>query len=54
MECNYYKCEKCGFLHQVPAYWSGFDADEEMEMPHINLETKEMCDGILKHLFEQT
>ncbi len=43
MECVYYKCTTCGFVHQVPAYWSDYDSDQKIEMPHMNLETKEMC-----------
>lgn len=44
MECTYYKCSKCGFVYQVPAYWSDFTPEEVMEMPHVNIETKAMCD----------
>lgn len=46
MEMLFYKCSLCGFAHQVPAYWSGFAPEEELEMPHINLETTEMCSGL--------
>lgn len=46
MDCNYYKCETCGFIHQVPAYWSDYSADKNMEMVHMNLNTKEMCEEI--------
>ena len=53
MDCNYYKCEKCGFVYQVPSYWSGYAEGNEIEMPHINLETKEMCDEIKLVLVEE-
>ena len=49
MEVVFYKCVTCGFVHQVPSYWSGHSPEKEMDMPHINLETKEVCiDTILK------
>lgn len=49
MECVYYKCSTCGFTYQVPSYWSDHDPDETMEMEHVNLETKDMCnDAVLK------
>lgn len=44
MENTYYKCPKCGFVYQVPSYWSGFAPEDKIEMFHMNLETKEMCD----------
>ncbi len=51
MECTYYKCSTCGFVHQEPSYWSGFAPEEQMEMEHVNLDTKEMCnDSILKRI----
>lgn len=53
MECNYYKCSTCGFVHQVPSYWSGHAPDQEMEMPHMNLETKEMCTDPVLLLIEE-
>jgi hypothetical protein len=43
MEMLYYRCPKCGFIYQVPAYWSDFSSEERIEMEHYNLETKEMC-----------
>jgi hypothetical protein len=43
MELHYYKCPQCGFRYQVPAYWSEFSPDEELEMEHLDLQTKEMC-----------
>jgi hypothetical protein len=44
MECTYYKCKTCGFVHQVPDYWSDFNPDSVIEMPHINVETKAFCE----------
>lgn len=43
MEMLYYKCAVCGFIYQVPAYWSDFSTEEKIEFQHYNLETKEMC-----------
>lgn len=50
MEAVYYQCKTCGFTHQVPAYWTEFAPDEVMEMPHINLSTKDMCPDQNLHL----
>lgn len=52
MECVFYKCVTCGFTHQVPSYWSGFSPDKEVEMPHMNLASKEMCEDIVMQLIE--
>ena len=53
MESVYYRCETCGFTHQVPSYWSDFASDQEIEMEHINLATKEMCpDKIMEIIAE--
>lgn len=52
MEMVLYKCPLCGFVHQVPAYWSSFSPDEEIEMEHFNLETKEMCSGLILKLIK--
>lgn len=43
MEMLYYKCPECGFMHQVPKYWSGFVPEEVLEMQHVNLATQEIC-----------
>ena len=43
METVFYRCETCGFTHQVPSYWSGHAPEEEMELEHIDLKTKEFC-----------
>ncbi|WP_430884989.1 hypothetical protein [Fusibacter sp. JL216-2] len=43
METVFYKCDTCGFTHQVPSYWTGFAPEKEIEMEHINLESKDMC-----------
>lgn len=44
MEMNTYKCPVCGFVYQVPAYWSDFDAEPTMELEHMNLQTQKDCD----------
>jgi rubredoxin len=46
MELIYYKCPLCGFIYQVPQYWMDYSPENEMEMEHINLETKETCSEI--------
>ncbi len=53
MECIYYRCKTCGFTHQVPSYWSGHSPEEEYEMPHLNLETKDMCSDISLQLIKE-
>ncbi len=50
MEMIYYKCPACGFTYQVPAYWVEFSPEEETEMLHVNLQTKEMCDELMLKL----
>jgi rubredoxin len=50
MEMSYYKCPVCGFIYQVPEYWSGFSPEEKMELQHYNLETKEMCRELMLEL----
>jgi hypothetical protein len=52
METVFYKCETCGFVHQVPSYWSGYAPEKEMEMEHVNLQTKEMCEDTCLKLIE--
>jgi len=43
MEMYTYKCNQCNFVHCVPAYWTSYKPDLEVDMPHLNLETKETC-----------
>jgi hypothetical protein len=43
VETVYYKCPVCGFMYPVPAYWSDYSPEEEIELEHVNLATKEMC-----------
>lgn len=53
MEFIYYRCSTCGFTHQVPSYWSGYAPEEKIEMPHMNLKTKEMCEDIYLKLIKE-
>ncbi len=50
MEAVFYKCPKCGFVHQVPSYWSGHSPEPEIEMPHFDLTTKEACSEMILKL----
>lgn len=43
MEMYVYKCPVCSFVHFVPAYWVSFSPGDEMEMEHIDMETKQDC-----------
>lgn len=45
MEMLTYKCPVCGFVYQVPAYWSDFSAEEKYEMMHINMSTQSECEA---------
>jgi len=45
METIYYKCDKCGYSHQVPSYWSGHNPEEQLEMMHLDFGTKEICEN---------
>ncbi|WP_156943717.1 hypothetical protein [Alkaliphilus transvaalensis] len=47
MEMVYYKCQTCGFIHQIPEYWSGFAPDEQIELVHFNLSTGEECSEVM-------
>ena len=48
MDVVYYRCDKCGFTHQIPEYWSGFAPEKMIEMEHIDLGTGDLCEK--KHL----
>lgn len=54
MENYFYKCEVCGYVHIVPAYWVSFSPEEEMESPHICPETGACCENMLLHLMHDT
>lgn len=43
MEMIYYKCATCGFIYQVPSYWSDHAPEKELELEHVDLKTKEIC-----------
>lgn len=53
MEMIYYKCSTCGFVHQVPAYWSDYSPEQEMEMEHVDLSTKELCRDRMLRIVEE-
>lgn len=53
MEMVYYKCSTCGFAYQVPSYWSDHSPEKEMQMEHVNLQTKEMCSDRILQLVEK-
>ncbi len=44
METYFYKCEVCGFLHIVPAYWVEYSPPEVYEMDHLNPENGNHCE----------
>lgn len=44
MEAYVYKCKTCGLKHQVPAYWTSFVKEQTTVFPHMQIETKQMCE----------
>lgn len=44
MEVYVYKCKTCGMTRQVPAYWNGYVKEPVTEFPHMQIETKQMCE----------
>lgn len=45
MEMMTYKCPLCGFVYQVPAYWSDYDAEPKMTFEHMNLQAQKDCEN---------
>ncbi|MDF2594230.1 MAG: hypothetical protein K0R69_571 [Clostridia bacterium] len=52
MENYFYKCEICGFVQLVPAYWTSFNPDLEMSFSHIDRRTGEECSNATLRLLE--
>lgn len=47
MEVYYYKCEDCGYIHQVPSYWMGYAAEETHEQMHFSPVNGSVCENTL-------
>lgn len=43
MDNYFYKCEKCGYVHLVPAYWMAFNPEEMVEQEHLDRKNGEQC-----------
>lgn len=43
MDTYFYICPRCGFVYQIPSYWTNHAPDETFEFEHIDLTTKELC-----------
>ena len=43
MEVFYYRCAVCGYVHQTPAYWMGYAAEESIEQVHFDPATRAVC-----------
>lgn len=43
METYFYVCPRCGFVYQVPSYWTNHSPEETVEFEHLDLKTKELC-----------
>lgn len=43
MEVYYYRCPRCGFVHQVPAYWMSYAPEEEHEQMHFSPDSGDIC-----------
>lgn len=44
MEMLTYKCPVCGFVYQVPAYWSDFDAEATLTFEHMDFQNQKDCE----------
>lgn len=54
MDNYFYKCEKCGYVHLVPAYWMSFQAEREIEQPHLDrINGKECTEKTLQWIQEE-
>lgn len=45
MEVYYYQCPRCGYVHQVPAYWMGYAPEDETDMPHMDMQKGDACEN---------
>lgn len=55
MENYFYKCEVCGFVHLVPAYWVSYEPEPIVELEHMDLKMGDTCQcHILKLLQDET
>lgn len=43
MEVFYYRCEVCGYVHQVPSYWMSYEPEQTCEQMHFSPQTHEVC-----------
>lgn len=43
METYFYKCPVCGFIYQVPDYWVSFSPEDDMDFPHVDLNSGKDC-----------
>ena len=46
MEVFYYRCAVCGYVHQTPAYWMGYSAEDTIEQPHFDPESRAVCESL--------
>ena len=45
MEVFYYTCPVCGCVHQTPAYWMGYAAEDTLEQMHLDPKTGAVCEN---------
>lgn len=45
MEVFYYRCGVCGYVHQVPGYWMGYEPEPVCEQMHLSPDTREVCEN---------
>ena len=43
MEVFYYKCNVCGYVHQVPSYWMGYAAEDTHDQMHFSPADQSVC-----------
>lgn len=53
MEMLTYKCPVCGFVYQVPAYWSDFDAEATLTFEHMDFQNQKDCEETTLKLVKQ-
>lgn len=53
MDNYFYKCEKCGYVHLIPAYWMNFNPEEDLEQEHMDRSIGEICTEKLLGFIEE-
>jgi len=54
MDTYFYICPRCGFVYQIPSYWSNHSPDKTIEFLHIDLKTKDACSELILQLSQES